>query len=292
MNIQAILPQINNAVNLSSNSIKCGDEFERLLQQVNEETDIAEMKKYLDKKFNVNTVVVEYSCEKTDTEAEIYDTAMLEKYDMHGGRNVVISKKTLLRMKKDSAFRQKVYKSIEDMPWSSKLTGGEVKGDGVFIHEDGTGGYYMEFDWGEEDDNKKSKKIVASKNMLNELTQKFSTVDYQITETDLIAIMEIMATGYDRKSNLQAGDVYGKMLVLTFEDNEDDMMNRILSLINTREEIIQMSGMNQHLLNFKGLMIDEVQRVIIREKIEDNPSKPIYIQTVWGVGYKFNNKLK
>ena len=202
MNIQAILPQINNAVNLSSNSIKCGDEFERLLQQVNEETDIAEMKKYLDKKFNVNTVVVEYSCEKTDTEAEMYDTAMLEKYDMHGGRNVVISKKTLLRMKKDSAFRQKVYKSIEDMPWSSKLTGGEVKGDGVFIHEDGTGGYYMEFDWGEEDDNKKSKKIVASKNMLNELTQKFSNVDYQITETDLIAIMEIMATGYDRKSNL------------------------------------------------------------------------------------------
>lgn len=30
----------------------------------------------------------------------------------------------------------------------------------------------------------------------------------------------------------------------------------------------------------------------IRAKIEDNPSKPVYIQTVWGVGYKFNNKLK
>ena len=30
----------------------------------------------------------------------------------------------------------------------------------------------------------------------------------------------------------------------------------------------------------------------IREKIEDNPNKPIYIQKVWGVGYKFNNKLK
>ena len=41
MDIQAILPQINNAVNLSSNGIKCGDEFEKLLQQVNEETDIA-----------------------------------------------------------------------------------------------------------------------------------------------------------------------------------------------------------------------------------------------------------
>ncbi len=64
MDIQAILPQINNAVNLSSNGIKCGDEFEKLLQQVSEETDIAEMKKFLDEKFNVNTVVVDYSCEK------------------------------------------------------------------------------------------------------------------------------------------------------------------------------------------------------------------------------------
>ena len=140
--------------------------------------------------------------------------------------------------------------------------------------------------------------------------------------------------------------MYGKMLVLTFEDNEDDMMNRILSLINTREKVIQMSGMNNYLLSFKGLMIDEVQRVIIREnqeieltytefeilkllakhpgivfskeqiydivweesysgdynivmshirniweKIEDNPSKPVYVQTVWGVGYRFNQKM-
>ena len=140
--------------------------------------------------------------------------------------------------------------------------------------------------------------------------------------------------------------MYGKMLVLTFEDNEDDMMSRILSLINTKEEVIQMSGLNNHLLNFKGLMIDEVQRVIIREsqeieltytefeilkllaehpgivfskeqiydivwkepysgdynivmshirnireKIEDNPGKPIYIQTVWGVGYRFKQNL-
>ncbi|MCX8003331.1 MAG: response regulator transcription factor, partial [Anoxybacillus mongoliensis] len=26
----------------------------------------------------------------------------------------------------------------------------------------------------------------------------------------------------------------------------------------------------------------------IREKIEDNPSLPLYIKTVWGVGYKFD----
>lgn len=29
----------------------------------------------------------------------------------------------------------------------------------------------------------------------------------------------------------------------------------------------------------------------IREKIEDDPAHPVYIQTVWGVGYKFNDKL-
>ena len=57
--------------------------------------------------------------------------------------------------------------------------------------------------------------------------------------------------------------MYGKMLVLTFEDNEDDRYLCILSLINTREEIIQMSGLNKHLL--KGLMIDEFKWVIIRE---------------------------
>ena len=30
----------------------------------------------------------------------------------------------------------------------------------------------------------------------------------------------------------------------------------------------------------------------IREKIEDDPAHPVYIQTVWGVGYKFNDKLR
>ena len=158
MNIQAVMPQVNNIVNLPSTNIACGNEFEKILQQINEQSDIEEMKKFLDEKFNINTVVVEYSCEKTDAEAEMYDTSMLDKYDLNGGRNVIISKKTLLRMKKDSNFRQKVYKSIGDIPFSDKLTGGCVKSNGVFIHEDGTGGYYLEFDWGDEEDQPKSKK--------------------------------------------------------------------------------------------------------------------------------------
>ena len=198
MDIQAILPQINNAVNFSSNRIKCGDEFEKLLQQVNEETEIAEMKKFLDEKFNVNTVVVDYSCEKTDTEAEIYDTAMLEKYDMHGGRNVIISKKALLRMKKDSTFRRKVYKTIKDIPWSSKMAGGIVKGNGVFIHEDGTGGYYMEFDWGDEDEKTKPQK-------------------YKTIYSDGLRVKELNAPVLDELSNmgLQA-DIFMSIMGASF----------------------------------------------------------------------------
>lgn len=30
----------------------------------------------------------------------------------------------------------------------------------------------------------------------------------------------------------------------------------------------------------------------IRGKIEDDPSKPVYIQTVWGVGYRFNKNVR
>lgn len=39
---------------------------------------------------------------------------------------------------------------------------------------------------------------------------------------------------------------------------------------------------------------DNVMSLIrrIRKKIEPDPSKPVYILTVWGMGYKFNNQLK
>lgn len=39
---------------------------------------------------------------------------------------------------------------------------------------------------------------------------------------------------------------------------------------------------------------DSVSSLIrrIRKKIEPNPARPVYILTVWGVGYKFNNALE
>ena len=123
------------------------------------------------------------------------------------------------------------------------------------------------------------------------------------------------------------------MLILTFEDSEEEILNHIVSYVSTGTKAFQVVENARTELRFDGLEIDltftefEILHLLarnpgrvfskeqiynsvwkepyfgdynivmshirnIREKIEDNPSKPIYIQTVWGVGYKFDNKLK
>ena len=140
---------------------------------------------------------------------------------------------------------------------------------------------------------------------------------------------------------------FGKILILSFEDGEEHIFNRLLSYANEEIEVLKHDDFCKEKLHFEGLCIDKYKRIVvrdeneieltytefeilllltqnagivfskeqiydsvweepyfgdynivmshirnIREKIEDNPSKPIYIQTVWGVGYKFNEKLK
>ena len=144
----------------------------------------------------------------------------------------------------------------------------------------------------------------------------------------------------------RGGDVYGKILVLTFEDSEEEILNHILSCVSTGARAFQVIENAKTNLRFNGLEIDDINRSVrkqkqdidltftefeilyllannpgrvfskeqiydivwdesysgdyniimshirnIREKIEDNPSKPVYIQTVWGVGYRFNKNL-
>ena len=146
--------------------------------------------------------------------------------------------------------------------------------------------------------------------------------------------------------NERGGDVYGKILVLTFEDSEEEILNHILSCVSTGTRAFRVIENAKTNLRFNGLEIDDISRSVrkqkqdidltftefeilyllannlgrvfskeqiydivweesysgdyniimshirnIREKIEDNPSKPIYIQTVWGVGYRFNQKM-
>ena len=136
------------------------------------------------------------------------------------------------------------------------------------------------------------------------------------------------------------------MLILSFEDNEEHIINNILSCLNEETEVLRQQIVNKRKLIFDGLRIDEYKRIVVREdneieltytefeillllaqnagivfskeqiynrvwkepyfgnhnivmshirnlreKIEDDPSKPMYIQTVWGVGYRFNKNL-
>ena len=135
-------------------------------------------------------------------------------------------------------------------------------------------------------------------------------------------------------------------MILAFEENEENILNRILSCISKETDVLKHEVIHKGELSFKGLYIDKYKRIVvredneieltytefeillllaqnagvvfskeqiydivwkepyfgdynivmshirnIREKIEDNPGKPIYIQTVWGVGYRFNKNL-
>ena len=117
----------------------------------------------------------------------------------------------------------------------------------------------------------------------------------------------------------------GKMLLLSFENSEDDVISEILSILENKQMKICENKNIKKCLEFQGLTINAEKRLAqnagmvfskekiynivwkepyfgdynivmshisnLREKIEDNPSKPIYIQNVWGVGYRFNKNL-
>jgi DNA-binding response OmpR family regulator len=126
----------------------------------------------------------------------------------------------------------------------------------------------------------------------------------------------------------------GKMLLLSFENSEDDVISEILSILENKQMKICENRNIKKCLEFQGLTINAEKRLAVkgnkeieftftefeillllaqnagmvfskekiynivmshisnlREKIEDNPSKPIYIQNVWGVGYRFNKNL-
>ena len=139
---------------------------------------------------------------------------------------------------------------------------------------------------------------------------------------------------------------FGKILILSVEDGEEHIINRIISCVSEDIEVLKHKAVHKGELCFEGLYIDKRKRIVvrkkneidltytefeillllaqnagivfskeqiydrvwkepyygdynivmshirnIREKIEDNPSKPIYIQTVWGVGYRFNKNM-
>ena len=139
----------------------------------------------------------------------------------------------------------------------------------------------------------------------------------------------------------------GKILLLSFDGDEENLIESVISILDAGREKIYISKNESKIeLTTQGIMLDLERREVmrnndkialtytefeilqllaqnpgrvfskeqiydmvwqepysgdynivmshishIREKIEDDPSHPVYIQTVWGVGYKFNEKM-
>ena len=136
------------------------------------------------------------------------------------------------------------------------------------------------------------------------------------------------------------------MLILTFEDSEEEILNHIISCVNTGARAFQVIENAKTNLSYGDIVIlldkrelfrkqekidlsfiefeilhllmrspgrvfskEQIYDIIwnepysgdynvvmrhicnIREKIEDDPGHPLYIQTVRGVGYRFNKNL-
>lgn len=100
-------------------------------------------------------------------------------------------------------------------------------------------------------------------------------------------------------------DLQHKGIMLDLERREVMRNNDKIALTYTEFEILQLLAQNPGRVFSKEQIYDMVWQepysgdynIVmshishIREKIEDDPSHPVYIQTVWGVGYKFNEKM-
>ena len=65
-------------------------------------------------------------------------------------------------------------------------------------------------------------------------------------------------------------------------------------LARNREEVFTIEQINQSVWESDYLLDDSNIMAFIRKlrkKIEPNPDAPEYILTIWGIGYKFNDKL-
>ena len=117
----------------------------------------------------------------------------------------------------------------------------------------------------------------------------------------------------DMVGSVSFQEIYPEKCVLKFQGLEIDELRRTIfcnegevELTYTEFEILKLLASNPGIVFSKEQIYDLIWKepyfgnynIVmshirnIREKLEDNPSKPVYIQTVWGVGYKFNEKLE
>ncbi|PSL44562.1 DNA-binding response OmpR family regulator [Salsuginibacillus halophilus] len=86
-------------------------------------------------------------------------------------------------------------------------------------------------------------------------------------------------------------EVYIKGRKVAFTAKEFQLLDHLMShpgRVYTKEQLYDRIWGQNHLGDVSTVTV-YIRK--IREKIEEDPSRPNYIQTVWGVGYRFNNDL-
>lgn len=68
----------------------------------------------------------------------------------------------------------------------------------------------------------------------------------------------------------RGGDVYGKILVLTFEDSEEEILNHIISCVSMGVRAFHVIENTKTNLSFNGLEIDNINRSVRKQKREIN----------------------
>lgn len=133
-------------------------------------------------------------------------------------------------------------------------------------------------------------------------------VSFEGEEEKLIdSVMSVLDSGREKfkfqEINLKS-ELQHKGIVIDLERREVIRNNEKIELTYTEFEILQLLAQNPGRVFSKEQIYDVVWKdpysgdynIVmshishIREKIEDDPQHPVYIQTIWGVGYKFNEK--
>lgn len=82
---------------------------------------------------------------------------------------------------------------------------------------------------------------------------------------------------------------HGKEIFLTYTEFEIlVLLARNPGRVFSKDQIYDMVWKESYIGDY-NIVTSHISH--IREKIEDDPANPIYIQTVWGVGYRFNQKI-
>jgi len=131
--------------------------------------------------------------------------------------------------------------------------------------------------------------------------------DYQtkpFSPTELaLRVKAVLRRGREQKANSENVLKYDN-LTLNYEKRMVEVNNNKIELTPKEFELLWLMASNPSLVFTKAHLLDKIwsssfygdENTVtvhirkLREKIEADPSKPVFIKTVWGTGYKFENE--